>query len=1157
MPAKLSPQERLKLLKQVLSGESVSVVCRKAGISRTLLYRWLKRFEQHKKIATLAPKKPKIVSNGHVSQDNLKAIIAVVKANPMLSVARIVAKLPKDAKEKPLVGHHGVQNVLARFNLNTIKKRKAFQKASFDRPVSVPVQAMPVGMQAEAIGLPNRALRPQDRLTMIRRVQAGEPVSKVCEEYGISRTIFYRWLKRYEEAMEGQRLEALWDKKPKVEKYFNQAPKQYEDAVLSAIAQYPELSTHKLVEVLPHVGGKPILGNHGVQNVLQRYNLNTYEKRLTYSKSQAHARGFEPGVGALERIIAYLLGQTPAFRTFLVRASFTLAFSVFVGVTIYGAAALLRIFTAAPSITFSIGMLFSLVALICGMFFFIYSLKYYFTIAVVLSFSRRGEEGEKEKDASLLHALFGYSQASHIQPSREEVERGGGLLTDISHILLSRKPFISIQLATYNEKRVVDRLLTAATAMDYENYEVIIVDDSTDETVAILNKWKDHPRVKVIHRSSREGFKGGALRDAIRASSPQTEFVLIFDADFIPYPDTITHFLKYFQHLANGLSPSALSQSNIAAVQGYQWHVLNKSENWITRGIRSEYAGSYVIERSGAEIYGGIKQIAGSVYMIRADALKKVGFGTSITEDFELTLKLYEQGYKVAYTPYIQAPAEAVATIKRLIRQRMRWAEGHSNNIKRMFFRLLRSPKLTLTEKLELVYLSPYYLQAFFFMIGTASWFIAEVILRVTLPFWAEVWGWSLVFTNMLALPLMNMVGLFLEESEEKDYLGLLSFVALSYIVAPFQAYAAVRGFVGNEGPWFRTPKTGRITDTFTPGKFYRYLSGFFGQAAPAVAHANSDQLGSTIRSNSYVALATAHNRFSSFRIRPKKARWLAKLLLTITLIFSITIYHMSYKISEVYATNPSGTFAIDSAASANMNTSWQLKDNTWSTVNSNTKTTPAKNSGTFQYIPGSNNTSAGTPDTNTPTGKGWIFDTNFGLGDGLGSIADGNWVFNLCTTDSDTDNRGGGYPRYLAWKVSLTGTAPNQTISTSTNLFDTTSSCSGTNLWTGGTNTNRSCTVNPTGTTYTFNSNENYLLLEIWDEVNDANDDNGDNETFIAGNGSCSTDPRITTPAVTIPEFAVVLIFVVPFIPVVVKMLRQKRRRLALSAYPRMARNT
>src|SRR3990170_1107448 len=75
--------------------------------------------------------------------------------------------------------------------------------------------------------------------------------------------------------------------------------------------------------------------------------------------------------------------------------------------------------------------------------------------------------------------------------------------------------------------------------------------------------------------------------------------------------------------------------------------------------------------------------------MIRKDILDNYGWGTSITEDFELTLRLYRDGWKVVYTPYIQTPSECVSTLKRLVRQRMRWAEGHSHNIKRMFTQLM------------------------------------------------------------------------------------------------------------------------------------------------------------------------------------------------------------------------------------------------------------------------------------------------------------------------------------------------------------------------------------------------------------------------------------------------------------------------------------
>ena len=161
-------------------------------------------------------------------------------------------------------------------------------------------------------------------------------------------------------------------------------------------------------------------------------------------------------------------------------------------------------------------------------------------------------------------------------------------------------------------------------------------------------------------------------------------------------------------------------RTDVAAVQSYQWHVLNKSESWLTEAVRAEYAGSYMVERPFQDAIGSLKMIAGTAYMIRADVLRQVGWGTSITEDWELTLKLYVRGYKVVYTPWAETPAECVSTFSRLARQRMRWAEGHTHNVRKWFVPIMRSPFVTPLEKLEFLFDSTYYLQAALFIVGNA-----------------------------------------------------------------------------------------------------------------------------------------------------------------------------------------------------------------------------------------------------------------------------------------------------------------------------------------------------------------------------------------------------------------------------------------------------
>src|SRR5437870_9768194 len=90
---------------------------------------------------------------------------------------------------------------------------------------------------------------------------------------------------------------------------------------------------------------------------------------------------------------------------------------------------------------------------------------------------------------------------------------------------------------------------------------------------------------------------------------------------------------------------------------------------------------------------------------------------------------------------------------------------------------------------------------------------------------WGEAFGWSLVISNALALPLMNLTGVLLEGSLKRDALGLLSFIGLSWILVPFQAYASLKAlFEKREGGWVRTPKSGVVTETLEKFRLVRLM---------------------------------------------------------------------------------------------------------------------------------------------------------------------------------------------------------------------------------------------------------------------------------------------------------------------------------------------
>jgi len=522
----------------------------------------------------------------------------------------------------------------------------------------------------------------------------------------------------------------------------------------------------------------------------------------------------------------------------------------------------------------AVGQAFSYVALFVGLFFFIFACKYYFAIMIALFSGRtngkngnNGKNGKNGKNGRMNSFLMD-SLPGH--PRRQMRENNNGdAFNELFKNGLAREPYVSIQLPFYNEKNVARRIIQACVDIDYSNYEILVADDSRDETIEILkelNKRTDGPTIKFVHRKDRTGFKGGALQKATQYMDPRTEYAVVFDADFIPPPDILNKFIWYFEgngkngnhengdghrfadevlnHYVDGDEDESeadifdrvdewYERRRIGVVQGYQLHHLNKNENWVTKGVRCEFSGGYMIERVSEEFFGSMKMITGSVFMIRAEILRKLGWTHSITEDWDLTLRMYMDGYKTLYTPLIQAPAEIPTTVRAIARQRMRWAEGHTFAVKKYFWDILRSPNLTRREKLEFLYFAPYYLQSFFFLIGTFFWVTAELLAQHP-SFWTATFGWSLILSNLFALPLMSLSGLYLEQSAREDYTGIFSFIVLSYILTPFQAYAAVKGLLEkDEGGWVRTLKTGSITDRILQVRVRRLFSWILPRRGP------------------------------------------------------------------------------------------------------------------------------------------------------------------------------------------------------------------------------------------------------------------------------------------------------------------------------------
>src|SRR3989344_6678715 len=618
---KLAPEERIQLIKRVLEDHvSVAQACREFGISRFTFYKWLHRYQKGPKraLADQSDRRPRGRYHWrHPSFRLILHIIKIVREHPEYSSRRI-ARVIEEINSSRIISQHGVHTTLERLGLTRFEDRIAYTGRLAKRDRGEITQ-----------------LAPQDRFSAIRKnLDEGWNVSDVCRAYGLSRHTFYKWLQRFKQDGFGESLSALIDRRPSGNKHWKSIDTITAQRIIAGALSQPTLSARQIARKLGNIS------QHGVHNILYRNGLHTFERRA--AQAQARRGYLEPKTEegpvtgwsqrpkqVFKEYIPGLLpapppkafafrpaGPPPGLRPSGPAASFfrqlpRLSISIFLSLfLLFGIFAWGRLIGSAENLIQALGWLFATSALLMGSLFFIYSLKYYFALAVVLSFSREAQDatqdslqfgGQAKLKTSLQSSLRpGSGQAvfsskvgwlgrlfgiGAVKLSFEEKKAQlfssfqggtaspysiqGGLEPDLTHITLECHPFISIHLPLYNEKRVAERLLRACTGFTYDGpYEVVVVDDSTEETTEIVRRFAEvHnegrglgvkgrgniPFITVIHRDSREGFKGGALKEALKATDPRAEFIVVFDADFVPYPDTLELFLKYFQVSAGSL----------------------------------------------------------------------------------------------------------------------------------------------------------------------------------------------------------------------------------------------------------------------------------------------------------------------------------------------------------------------------------------------------------------------------------------------------------------------------------------------------------------------------------------------------------------------------------------------------------------------------
>jgi len=375
-------------------------------------------------------------------------------------------------------------------------------------------------------------------------------------------------------------------------------------------------------------------------------------------------------------------------------------------------------------------------------------------------------------------------------------------------------PFVTVQLPMYNEMYVAERIIDYVAAQEYpkEKFEIQVLDDSTDETVNIVAaKVAEYKakgfNIEHIHRVNRQGYKAGALQEAM--PKVKGDFIAIFDADFTPRPDFLRTTMAYFEDPKVGIVQT-------------RWEHINADHSMLTKLQALQLNVHFTVEQAGRSYGNLLLQFNGTAGVWRKSVINEAGGWASdtLTEDLDLSFRAQIMGYKIQYLEKLGSPAELPEDMNALKGQQFRWNKGGAQNVRKLLKLVWNTDKLSGVQKMHAISQLLAY--------GVFLWVFIAAVSSIPLAFAFEQLGISTHFLSFSVLGLFSVAAISYTANitaainrtapptfwEKVRFFGLfISFMPISMGLSLYNAVAVIEGLRGKVSAFVRTPKYG-ATDT-------------------------------------------------------------------------------------------------------------------------------------------------------------------------------------------------------------------------------------------------------------------------------------------------------------------------------------------------------
>jgi len=225
-------------------------------------------------------------------------------------------------------------------------------------------------------------------------------------------------------------------------------------------------------------------------------------------------------------------------------------------------------------------------------------------------------------------------------------------------------PEVTFVVCAYNEANWITQKIENSLALDYPRHLLhfcFVTDGSDDQTPAMVRSfpYPTDVRWQLLHQPERRGKIAAFQRAMHQIVSP---VVVSTDANTLVNPEALRRLVRHF------------TDSNVGAVAGEKRISMAEKDDASSAGEGIYWKYESLLKKWDAELWS-VVGAAGELFAIRTECYEPVPPDT-LVEDFYLTMRIAQRGWRVQYEPCAWAAEGSSASVAEEMKRKVRIASG-------------------------------------------------------------------------------------------------------------------------------------------------------------------------------------------------------------------------------------------------------------------------------------------------------------------------------------------------------------------------------------------------------------------------------------------------------------------------------------------------